>query len=578
MPQQRESTEYWSRNNTVFKHNNREITSNVEIANHFNSYYLNMAKNLQSKIPKQSIDPSSYLKCKNVSSLFLMPTDENEVCKIITTLKNSSPGHDGIDIKIIKHIKHAIITPLVHLCNQSFSQGKIPNELKIAKVIPIYKKGDKGNFANYRPISILPAFSKIFEKLAYNRIINFLDKHDILSDNQYGFRKGRSTDTAIHVLVEKFYENVENDDIMIGLFIDFSRAFDTISHNLLLQKLYHYGFRGIALDWFTDYLYNRKQFVMYNNVKSNMGKIDYGVPQGSILGPLLFLLYINDICNVSNKISCILFADDTNIFATGKNLTELTNMLNTELAKINQWIQCNRLSLNIEKTNYMIMADPRNKVYHENCKITINGQNIIRVHNTKFLGVIIDESMSWKHHIEYICNKTSKCIGILLRARQVLYGHTLLMLYNALIKPHFIYCVTIWGNTYNKYFHKIHLVQKKVIRIITRSEFYAHTAPLFRAKHIMTIYSLHDYFTGIFVYKSLNNDLPLSLCNIFFRNTSERSSHNLRSVYHRKKSTQFSIKIVGTKIWNNLSRECKQCVALKSFKKMLYGHLSQSPG
>ena len=152
------------------------------------------------------------------------------------------------------------------------------------------------------------------------------------------------------------------------------------------------------------------------------------------------------------------------------------------------------------------------------------------------------------------------------------------MLYNALIKPHFIYCVTIWGNTYNKYLHKIHLVQKKVIRIITRSEFYAHTAPLFRAKHIMTIYSLHDYFTGIFVYKSLNNDLPLSLCNIFFRNTSERSSHNLRSVYHRKQSTQFSIKIVGTKIWNNLSRECKQCVALKSFKNMLYGHLSQSPG
>ena len=152
------------------------------------------------------------------------------------------------------------------------------------------------------------------------------------------------------------------------------------------------------------------------------------------------------------------------------------------------------------------------------------------------------------------------------------------MLYNALIKPHFIYCVTIWGNTYNKYLHKIHLVQKKVIRIITRSEFYAHTTPLFRAKHIMTIYSLHDYFTGIFVYKSLNNDLPLSLCNLFFRNTSERSSHNLRSVYHRKKSTQFSIKIVGTKIWNNLSRECKQCVALKSFKKMLYGHLSQSPG
>ena len=560
-------------NNTVFKHGNKEISEDASIANHFNNYFLNLPKSLLRKMPNKKIDPYMYMPHPTAHSLFLTPTDENEISEIIASLKTSSPGYDGIDMKIIKPIKNSILKPLAYICNLSFSQGKFPDQLKVAKIIPIHKKGDRSDFSNYRPISILPVFSKIIEKLAYKRISLFLDKNNILSENQFGFRQGRSTDIAIHSLVEKYYETIERNEYLVGLFIDFSKAFDTISHSILLKKLQYYGIRGQSLNWIEDYLYNRKQFVSYNGKHSQVGELTIGVPQGSILGPLLFLLYINDICNISDRVSFILFADDTNILISGSDIHEVLNILNNEMVKITDWIHGNKLSLNTSKTQYMIMSSPHNKCNSETTGITINGESISRVHSTKFLGIIIDETMSWKIHTEYICSKISKCIGILLRARQRLYGHTLFVLYNSLIKPYFTYCITIWGNTYAKYLNKLHLVQKRVIRIITRSEFCAHTAPLFKNNKTMTIYQLYDYFTNMLIYKALHCQLPLSICNLFTRNTNIRLSSNLRSVYWKKKICQFSITYNGPQLWNKLPISCKLACSLNIFKKLLRTHL-----
>ena len=202
----------------------------------------------------------------------------------------------------------------------------------------------------------------------------------------------------------------------------------------------------------------------------------------------------------------------------------------------------------------------------------ISGQNIVRVPRTKFLGISLDENRSWKYHIDYICNKISKWIGILLRARQVLFGQTLIMLYNTLIKPHFIYGITIWGNTYKKYIHRLHLIQKKAIRIINYSEFCAHTGPLFEKMKLMTIYDLHEYFSGILIYNGLHKKLPFSMCDFFTRSTHERNA-NLRSLYFRKKFTQFSIKSVGPRLWNSFPINCKQSTSLYSFKKLLRNHI-----
>jgi hypothetical protein len=564
-----------SNQNVVFKHNNKQFDKNLDIANYFNKYYLNMATDICSKIPQISQDPCKYMDGNVTNSLFLNPTDENEILGIISNLRNSSPGHDGISVKIIKKLKYQLLTPLAHIINLSFSHGLIPDSLKIAKVVPIYKKGDRSLFSNYRPISILPAFSKIIEKLAYKRIILFLNKYNILNDYQFGFRKHKSTDMAIHTLVDKFYEAIENDKYMLAVFIDFSRAFDTISHDILLKKLHFYGFRGKAHEWIKNYLTNRKQFVAYTNSYSHIGEISVGVPQGSILGPLLFLLYVNDIHNISNKISCILYADDTTIFANGKDLSEVTQVINTEFQHINEWIQLNKLSVNISKTSYMVMSPSSRKCNLIDCKVQLGGQYIDRVNHTTFLGVIIEDTLTWNLHVNNICNKVSKSMGILYRARQVLYGQTLLTLYNALIKPHFMYCITVWGNTCKTYLHKLHLMQKKIIRIISYSQFHAHTAPLLQKFDILNIYQLNQYFVGLFIYRSLHHELATSLCNMFVRNVNARNSFNLRSKYYKKKISQQSIKIAGPKIWNNFPKECKISNSINSFKSVLKRFLTK---
>ena len=488
-------------------------------------------------------------------------------------MKNSSAGQDGIDIKVIKSVINNLLQPLSHICNLSLTKGNIPNELKIARVVPIHKKGTKNNFSNYRPVSVLPAFSKLFERLVYDRLINYFDKNNVLSENQFGFRKYRSTCLALNTLVDRFHDTIEKNELMIGLFIDLSRAFDTMSHEILLRKLNFYGIRGIALDWIADYLSNRKQFVMYNNVKSKMADVNIGVPQGSILGPLLFLIYVNDLSNISNKLSYIQFADDTNIFITGKSLLNISTIVNEEMLLINEWVSNNRLSLNISKTNYMIMSSQAKKYDSNDCVISINGITLERVHETKFLGIILDDKLIWKSHIDFICNKISKCMGILIKARKVLGTNPLLILYNSLVKPYFTYCIIIWGNTYTKYLHKIQIIQKKIIRILTFSEFKAHTGPLFIKHKIMTASQLYDYFSGIFIFKSIHDLLPIRFSKMFIHNFALRKSLDLRANFCTRKVCEFSIRFNGPKVWNKLTHITKASKSIFSFKRNLKNEL-----
>jgi len=553
----------------VFKHNNCNVSNNVDIANHFNNYFLHAPNDLCKNLPPASKDPCSYLKKHFNESFFMTPTDENEILKILSHIKNSSAGHDGIDIKVIKDVATNILEPLTHICNLSLAMGKIPSELKIAKIVPIHKKGAKDKFSNYRPVSVLPAFSKLFEKLVYNRMISFVEKFNILNDNQFGFRKNRSTCLALDTLVDKFHNTIEKNEIMIGLFIDLSRAFDTMSHEILLKKLYIYGFRGIALNWIKDYLSNRKQFVVYNNEKSQMVDFNIGVPQGSILGPLLFLLYVNELPEISHKLSYVQFADDTNIFITGKSLSDISSIINEEMILISEWIKNNRLSLNVVKTNYMIMSSRAKQYDCNDCVISIDDVILERVYETKFLGVMLDDKLLWKSHIEYICNKISKCMGILIKARKILGICSLVTLYNALIKPYLIYCNIIWGNTYTKYLNKVNILQKKIIRIITFSGFNTHTGPLFRKLKIMSTSQLYDYFTSIFVFRSLNNLLPERFTRIFVHNVTSRKTCELRPHFCTKKASEFSIKFSGPNIWNKLPRKIQTSKSVSSFKSQM---------
>ena len=253
---------------------------------------------------------------------------------IITHLDNKSSGPQSIPIDLLKLAADIIINPLCKIISNSFNSGIFPDALKICKVIPIHKGDSADDLNNYRPISLLSIFDKIIEKLMYKRLYNFLEKHNILFQNQFGFRKNNSTTFALLEITERIKESIDKHKFGCGIFIDLRKAFDTVNHTILLKKLMHYGIRETANNWFNSYLTNRKQYVFVNGESSLLKDITCGVPQGSVLGPLLFLIYINDLPNISKVLNFYLFADDTNIYFEAESPEILETILNKELKKL----------------------------------------------------------------------------------------------------------------------------------------------------------------------------------------------------------------------------------------------------
>ena len=402
----------------------------------------------------------------------------NEVKTITLAIKNSASGYEELPASILKQCIDSYIEPLTCLINMSISQGTFPNQLKLARVIPLFKEEDKQLVLNYRPISVLPFFSKIIEKVVASYVSDFFDDNNLFYKYQFGFRKGHSTSHAIITLVERVSKALDTGKYVVGVFLDLKKAFDTVDHGILLEKLYLYGIGGNIYSWFESYLTNRSQFVEYNNVKSKTENITHGVPQGSILGPLLFIIYMNDFSRSSELLFSIIFADDTSVFIEGTSFQDISNILNKELENISIWLEANKLTININKTHYMMFH--RTRVKHiTNFKIHISNNVVDRSMNTKFLGVIIDSKLNWAAHILYTKNKISKSIGIIFKIRNFLDKHILRNMYFTFIYPYLIYCVEIWGNTIETHLKPLIQIQKRSIRTITFSHYQDHTGPLF---------------------------------------------------------------------------------------------------
>ena len=331
----------------------------------------------------------------------------------------------------------------------------------------------------------------------FNRLSEYLKMQNILCSNQFGFREKRSSYMALITLVDRLSEALEKGETVIGLFLDFSKAFDTVDHEILLCKLEHYGIRGCLLDWFKDYLYNRCQFVTYCNTSSQHTSVKCGVHQGSILGHLLFLIYINDLPHATT-LFFVLFADDTNMFDSSKDINGLIANINTELGNVCDWLYANKLSINVSKTHFMVWS-PRKAKLEDLGPITLNGQEIDRVTETKFLGIILDESLSWKPHIHYVRNKISKAAGILKKLRAYVNINTMVNLYYSFVYPYFMYCVHVWGKTYVTNLECLNIMQKSIVRIIAGVSPKEHTGPLFFKFKILRLHLLVDYDIGVFM-------------------------------------------------------------------------------
>ena len=363
----------------IYNINNTLVTDSEVIANEFNNFFVSIGPTLASNITC-SKDPLTYV--NGIANSIVVP---NVICMdvrtVISSLKNSCPGFDGIPSFVANQCIDNFIEPLTYIINMSFMEGVLPSELKLAKVVPIFKSGDSTKMSNYRPISILSFFSKIFEKLTYNIVNNFLYKNDIIYKYQFGFRKKHSTQHAIITLVDRITSSLDSGDLVIGVFLYLKKAFDTVDHQILTKKLFSYGIRGNTLKWFQSYLTDRSQYVTYDGIESKVLPIKYGVPQGSILGPLLFIIYMNDIFNVSNFPFTILYADDTCVTLDGKSLENLITLMNQELHLLYIWLQSNKLTLNVQKTYYIIFHRARLKLHNTTIDLQMGDYNLNKANN-----------------------------------------------------------------------------------------------------------------------------------------------------------------------------------------------------
>ena len=371
---------------------------------------------------------------------------------------------------------------------------------------------------------------------------------------------------------------IDNNEYSVGVFFDLAKAFDTVDHSILLKKLEYYGIRGTQLNWFASYLDNRSQRVLCNGEWSELNWIKYGVPQGSNLGPLLFLLYINDLANTSPTLYFILFADDTNVFYSHGSWMELVRLVNVELAKINEWFAANKLSLNLDKTNYILFKSHRKTPPSENLGITIKDAPLTQVESTRFLGVHIDQHLTWKVHINEISNKIAKNVGILSRIAYLLPQSVKLNLYYALIYPYLSYCNLIWAMTYPSRLIRLVIIQKRAVRLIAGVRKWVHTAPLFRDLKILRIDQIRDFQVGEFFFRLEHGLLP-PIFKDFLPHAYDIHSHytrnasTFRSVKVHSNIRLHTVKSQGTLIWNAIPSNILMSNNLFIFKKRFRTHL-----
>jgi len=543
------------------------VRDRLNIARIFNEYFSSIGTRLDENIPPSRISPLDYMDISCPNSIFLQPSLSTEVSSVIQKLPIKPSTFSSVPVYMFKQIVDLISPVICSLFNASISTGVFPDSLKVARIVPIHKSGDRSVPSNYRPISVLSVLSKIFEKMMFTRVQSFIKENKLLYDNQFGFRENASTSDAVSQFLNFVFESLSSKVSLSAVFIDFSKAFDTVNHRILCDKLHHIGFRGVALKWFQSYLTGRRQYVDIGGVSSPMCDVELGVPQGSVLGPILFLIYINDMCRASTKLQFIHFADDTTVFHYHNDIDALTYELNSELSLLNEWFIANRLSLNTNKTSFMFFSDRKTPI---NPVIRISDTILKRVSNSKFLGIVLDDGLSFVPHIDGLCKQISQAVGMLNRLSAVMPHAARVLVYFSLIYSKLTYGIIVWGCGNVNHLNKLERVVARAHRVVNR-EFRGRVLN----RRFFSVSSAHKYFTAIKFFKSVKLNHHLHFTNMF---ETLRPSHdhdtrfsisNYNVPLYSKTKCNKSFCYQSVNVWNSLPDYLKQCNSLELFKKQL---------
>lgn len=573
--------------NIAIRKGNSVLSNPSEISNFFNNYFSTIVRDspifLPSTPSSENVIPdhiNNQVFINNQNSFRLTHTNEEEVNKIISSFQNkSSCGHDDVPMKLIKFVQKELNKVLVHLINSSFVSSHFPDKLKIAKIVPIYKRDDPMEVGNYRPVSLLPSVSKIYEKVVYLRLATFLESNGLLDNIQHGFRRQKSTITAIVSFIELIIESIDKGEDVVGVFMDLSKAFDSVNHELLLSKLQEKGVKNNSLNWFKSYLTNRKQFVQINHItksnceikcNSNLNQIKLGVPQGSILGPLLFLCYlgsIKDCMHFSPTTSLCLYADDSNLKISGKTEEEIETVASIELANLEEFFDSHNLTLNSDKTKCVSFRTKQNKK-SINPSLEIKGKVIELEEEIKFLGVTLDCNLTWDSHSKYVLSTINSGLFAIRRMSSLCNVEALKLIYFSHIQSHIAYGICIYGATKDKNLIEILKIQKLAIRAILKLNYNESVKAHFSQLNILTVYGLYILECIMFVKNQHQN-----FTNLKTHNYNTRHKHDYTVQNHNLEIYKHNTVYVGNSFLKYVPADIKKEQQIQIFKKKLKGYL-----